>query len=99
MTSFADRASLIAALEDAGVAWAELADSADVFAGGAHSVRLPGSERRVVALPYAFSAATATVRRGVARRGEHNTEALADWLDLDEAEVAALTATGVLLGS
>jgi CoA:oxalate CoA-transferase len=99
MTSFADRASLIAALEGAGVAWAELADSADVFAGGAHSVGLPGSERRVVALPYAFSAATATVRRGVARRGEHNAEALADWLNLDEAAVAALAVAGVLLGN
>jgi len=97
MTAFPDRASLIAELEEAGIAWADLTDSADVFAGGAHSVSMPGSPRRVVALPYEFSAAPATVRRGVARRGEHNAEALADWLGLDQAAVAALTASGALI--
>jgi CoA:oxalate CoA-transferase len=97
MMRFADRASLIAELERAGIAWAELADSADVFADGAHSVSLPGSRRRVLALPYEFSGASATVRRGVARRGEHNAEALADWLGLDDAAVAALTASGALI--
>ena len=97
MIGFADRATLIAELEAAGIAWAELADSADVFADGAHSVNLPGSGRRVLALPYEFSAASATVRRGVARLGEHNAEALADWLGLDKAAVAALTASGALI--
>lgn len=97
MTAFPDRASLIDKLEDAGIAWAELADSSDVFADGAYSVSLPGSQRRVLALPYEFSSASATVRRGVARRGEHNAEALADWLGLDEAAVAALTASGALI--
>jgi len=97
MIGFADRATLIAELEAAGIAWAELADSADVFADGAHSVSLPGSGRRVLALPYEFSAASATVRRGVARLGEHNAEALADWLGLDKAAVAALTASGALI--
>jgi len=97
MMGFADRASLIAKLEGAGIAWAELADSADVFADGAHSVGLPGSQRRVLALPYEFSAASATVRRGVARRGEHNGEVLADWLGVDEAAIAALTASGALI--
>src|SRR5215469_12257605 len=97
MIGFSDRATLIAELEAAGIAWAELADSADVFADGAHSVSLPGSGRRVLALPYEFSAASATVRRGVARLGEHNAEALADWLGLDKAAVAALTASGALI--
>ncbi|HEY2315532.1 MAG TPA: CaiB/BaiF CoA-transferase family protein [Streptosporangiaceae bacterium] len=97
MTGFADRASLITELEGAGIAWADLADSTDVFAGGAHSVGVPGSQRRVVALPYDFSAASAAVRRGVARRGEHNAEALADWLGLDPDAVAAMTAAGVLI--
>jgi CoA:oxalate CoA-transferase len=97
MATFPDRASLIEQLESAGIAWADLADSADVFADGAHSVSLPGSRRRVLALPYEFSAASATVRRGVARRSEHNAEALADWLGLDEAAVAALTASGALI--
>lgn len=98
MTGFADRASLIAELEQAGVAWAELSDSTHVFAGGAHSAGVPGGSRRVVALPYEFSAGTATVRRGVPKRGEHNAEALAEWLGLDATDVAALTANGVLIG-
>ncbi len=94
---FADRKELIGELEGAGIAWADLADSADVFAGGAHSVSLPGSDRRVVAMPYDFSAAPAGPRRGVARRGEHNAEALADWLSLDANAVATLAAQGVLI--
>ncbi len=97
MTGFADRASLIAALESAGIAWAELAESTDVFAAGAHSAGVPGSARRVAALPYEFSGASAGVRRGVPRRGEHNTEALADWLGLDADAVAAMTTAGVLI--
>jgi CoA:oxalate CoA-transferase len=97
MLGFADRKDLIGELEDAGIAWANLADSADVFAGGANSVSVPGSDRRVVAMPYGFSAAPAGLRRAVARRGEHNAEALADWLSLDANTVATLTAGGVLI--
>ena len=97
MTGFASRADLIAELEGAGIAWADLADSRDVFAGGAHTAALPGSDRRVVALPYEFSAGAAQVRRGVARRGEHNADALADWLGMDQATVGALAGRGVLL--
>jgi CoA:oxalate CoA-transferase len=97
MTGFADRASLLAELEKAGIAWGEVADSADVFAGGAHTARLPDTDRRVVAMPYEFSAAAASVRRGVAGRGADNAEALADWLGLAAADVAALTTDGVLL--
>jgi crotonobetainyl-CoA:carnitine CoA-transferase CaiB-like acyl-CoA transferase len=48
-------------------------------------------------MPYQFSAAAAGPPRGVASRGEHNAQALADWLGLDAADVAALTADGVLL--
>ena len=97
MIGFADRESLIAELEGAGIAWAEIADSTDVFAGGAHSVGVPGGDRRVVAMPYDFSAASTAVPRGVARRGEHNADALADWLGLDAGSVAALAAQGVLI--
>ncbi len=97
MIGFADRESLIAELEGAGIAWAEIADSTDVFAGGAHSVGVPGGDRRVVAMPYDFSAASPAVPRGVARRGEHNADALADWLGLDAGAVATLAAQGVLI--
>jgi CoA:oxalate CoA-transferase len=97
MAGFTDRASLLAELDEAGIAWAEVADSANVFDGGAHTARLPGTDRRVVAMPYEFSAAASEVRRGVARRGADNAEALADWLGLAAADVAALTADGVLI--
>lgn len=99
MLTFADRGDLIAELEGAGVAWAELADSTDVFAGRAHTAAVPGTDRRVVAMPYDFSAASATVRRAIARRGEHNAETLTEWLGLDAAAISALTDRGVLLAS
>jgi CoA:oxalate CoA-transferase len=97
MLSFADRGDLIAELEGAGVAWADLSDSAEVFTGGAHTAAVPGTDRRVVAMPYDFSAASATVRRAIARRGQHNAEILTEWLGLDAADISALTDRGVLL--
>jgi CoA:oxalate CoA-transferase len=99
INGFSDRASLLAELEAAGIAWANLGESTDVFTDGALTARLPGTDRQVVAMPYQFSAATATVRRGVARRGEHNSEALADWLGLDAAAIQALAAADVLLNA
>jgi crotonobetainyl-CoA:carnitine CoA-transferase CaiB-like acyl-CoA transferase len=95
---FTDRGSLLAELEQAGIAWAELGDSTDVFADGAHTASMPGTDRRVVAMPYQFSAASVAVRRGVAWCGEHNAEALSDWLGLDAAAVATLASAGVLIG-
>jgi CoA:oxalate CoA-transferase len=97
IASFTDRPELLSALERAGIAWAEVRPAADVFAGGAHSVPVPGSDRRVVALPYAFSAARPSVLRPAPLRGEHNVQALADWLGLDQAAVAALASAGILL--
>jgi CoA:oxalate CoA-transferase len=99
MLSFGDRGALIAELEGAGVAWANLADSADAFAHGAHTGSVPGTDRRVVAMPYGFSAASASVPRAIARRGEHNADALGDWLGLSAAQVDKLAADGVLLSS
>jgi CoA:oxalate CoA-transferase len=97
MNGFADRQSLLAELEAAGIAWAELRNSADVFGGGAHTAEVPGTNRRVVSLPYDFSSASAEVRRGVARHGEHNAEALADWLGLADTAISELATSGVLL--
>jgi CoA:oxalate CoA-transferase len=97
MSGFADRAMLLAELEAAGVAWGGVRDSTAVFADGALSVSVPGSDRRVVAMPYRFSAAQPAVVRPAPRRGEHNAAALADWLGLDEPAVAGLEAAGILL--
>jgi CoA:oxalate CoA-transferase len=99
ISGFGDRTSLLAALESAGVAWGNVRDSADVFAGGAHSVSVPGSDRRVTGLPYHFSAAQPGIRRRAPRRGEHNADVLADWLGLDQAAADGLAARGVLLAS
>jgi crotonobetainyl-CoA:carnitine CoA-transferase CaiB-like acyl-CoA transferase len=50
-------------------------------------------------MPYDFSAASASVPRAIARRGEHNADALGDWLGYDHARIGELTAGGVLLSS
>jgi CoA:oxalate CoA-transferase len=97
LSGFSTRAALLAELDAAGLAWAELRDGADVFDRGARAVRPPGASRDVVAMPYQFSAATASVRRGVPRRGEHNADALADWLGLDADAIGGLVASGALL--
>jgi CoA:oxalate CoA-transferase len=97
MDGFPDRASLLAALESAGIAWAEVRSSTEVFADSRYSVQVPGSERRVAGLPYRFSGARPRVLRPAPRRGEHNAEALADWLGLSESTVAELAAAGVLI--
>jgi len=99
MASFDDRAALLAELEAAGVAWAEVRSSDAVFADGAFSVPVPGSERRVTGLPYTFSTARPSVRRPAPKRGEHNADVLADWLGLDAVTVAGMTDAGILLTS
>jgi hypothetical protein len=52
-------------------------------------------------MPYRFSSASCEPRGGAAHVGEHNTEVLADWLGLDEAQardrVAELEQSGTLV--
>ena len=55
-----------------------------------------GGTRPIPQSPYRFSAARSGVRGGAPHRGEHNREVLGEWLGLGDAEVAALSAAGVL---
>ena len=56
-----------------------------------------GGERRITNTPYRFSAAEAGVRGPAPYRGEHNYEAIADWLGDDCPDLDGLHASGVLL--
>jgi crotonobetainyl-CoA:carnitine CoA-transferase CaiB-like acyl-CoA transferase len=56
-----------------------------------------GGRRRITNTPYRFSAAEAGVRRPAAYRGEHNYEALIDWLGADVADIDEWHRAGVLL--
>ena len=62
--------------------------------------RLPrsaGDERRITNTPYKFSAAEAGVRGPAPYRGEHNYEAVADWLGDESPDLERLHDAGVLL--
>ena len=55
-----------------------------------------GGTRPVTQSPYRFSAARSGVRGPAPHRGEHNVEALGDWLGKTPEQVSALEAAGVL---
>ena len=55
-----------------------------------------GSTRPVPQSPYRFSQATSAVRGRGALRGEHNIEALTEWLGMSSEAIAVLQAQGVL---
>jgi CoA:oxalate CoA-transferase len=104
-TSFADREALVAVLDRAKLAWADIRDQAELFdADIATEQRLwthvdgrDGGERRIVESPYHFSDATAGARGPAPHRGEHNAEVLAEWLGRGPDEVSVLAEAGVLL--
>ena len=56
-----------------------------------------GGRRRVTNTPYRFSAADAGVRRPAAYRGEHNYEALGEWLGCSDARRTRLSSKMLLL--
>jgi CoA:oxalate CoA-transferase len=103
--SFTDRGALIAALESAGVAWAEVrtpatvADSPTVRARGvvAQVDDRSGGTRPVIRMPYRFSAGSCAPRGGAAFVGEHTGEVLADWLGLDGSDLERLERTGAVM--
>ena len=102
--SFADRSSLIAALETAKVAWADIRTNQEVLAvpGVAERgvfTKIPdgvGGERGVVQSPYRFSDAASGVRGPAPHMGQHNHEVLGEWLGMQPAAIAELADKGVL---
>ena len=106
LLSFADRESLLAKLNEVNLAWGNIHDHREVFERqGSVEARAiltevddrGGGRRRVTNTPYRFSAAEAGVRGPAAYRGEHNYEALVDWLGTSESDIEELHRAGVLL--
>jgi CoA:oxalate CoA-transferase len=106
IATFSSREYLIAALEHADLAWADLRTTATVLDSPtlkeadliAHVDDHSGGSRGVVRMPYLFSDAECDVRRAAPAHGQHNSEVLREWLDLDGAEILNLKHSGALLG-
>ncbi|MFT7597565.1 MAG: CoA:oxalate CoA-transferase [Acidimicrobiales bacterium] len=106
LLSFPDRPSLIAKLNEVNLAWGNVFTHREVLDKQA-SVEArqvltevddrEGGHRQVTNTPYRFSSAEAGVRGVAAHRGEHNYDALHDWLGVSGTEVDALHEQGVLL--
>jgi len=106
LLSFDDREALQTKLTEVNLAWGHVHDHREVFErqGSIESRAVltevddrGGGRRRVTNTPYRFSAAEAGVRSPAAYRGEHNYEALVDWLGSTEAEIEGWHGSGILL--
>ena len=105
LRSFPDRESLVAKLNEVNLAWGNVHDHRHVYerqgSVAARDVLVDvddrgGGTRRTTNTPYRFSAADAGVRRPAPHRGEHNHDALVDWLSATPAEIDAWERDGVL---
>lgn len=105
MLSFPDRASLIAALDEANLAWGNLRNLGDVLESPTLKHRdtiatidnRDGGTRPIVRSPYRMSESDTSDPGDIALRGEHNYDVLSDWLDLSLTDVDQLVADNVLL--
>jgi crotonobetainyl-CoA:carnitine CoA-transferase CaiB-like acyl-CoA transferase len=106
LLSFPDRDSLLAKLNEVNLAWGDVHDHKHVFERQASIEARAvltdvddrgGGRRRITNTPYRFSAAEAGVRGPAAYRGEHNYDALADWLGASAADVDGWRRAGILL--
>jgi crotonobetainyl-CoA:carnitine CoA-transferase CaiB-like acyl-CoA transferase len=106
LLSFPDRESLIAKLNEVNLAWGNVHDHREVFdrQGSIEGRDIltdvddrAGGRRRVTNTPYRFSAAEAGVQRPAAYRGEHNYDALKDWLGATDDDIADWHRDGILL--
>jgi crotonobetainyl-CoA:carnitine CoA-transferase CaiB-like acyl-CoA transferase len=106
LLSFSEREELLATLTKVNLAWGNVHDHRDVFdrqgsiEGRAVLTDVDdrgGGLRRITNTPYRFSAAEAGVRHPAAYLGEHNREALLDWLGATDADVDEWYTAGILL--
>ncbi len=106
LLSFPDRASLLAKLNEVNLAWGDVFDHREVLDKQAsiegRQVLIEvddrdGGRRRTTNTPYRFSDAEAAVRGPAPHKGEHNYDALTDWLELSQSEVDLLHRSGALL--
>ena len=89
------------------LAWGEVRDSADVRESPTVQHRASivdiddraGGTRPIVQSPYRFSNAESGVRGVAPHQGEHNADALADWLGSSAEEIARWVEAGVLVGA
>jgi crotonobetainyl-CoA:carnitine CoA-transferase CaiB-like acyl-CoA transferase len=104
LCSLPDRESVIRALEDANLAWAELRRGREVIESPTLQARgtvveiddRAGGTREVIGSPYRMSVSDTSDPGVAAHRGEHNRDVLADWLGLERSEVETLAAREVL---
>ena len=104
LTALADRDAVVAALDEAGLAWGELRhfgrvlDTPTIEQRGtvARIDDRDGGTRPVIRSPYRMSHSTRGEVGPTALRGEHNVPVLGRWLGLDRASVDRLSADGVL---
>ena len=93
------------AMDAMNLAWGEVRDSANVRDSPTVQHRgtvadvddRAGGTRPIAQTPYRFSHAEAGVRGPAPHRGEHNREAIVDWLGVAEGEIEGWLAAGVLL--
>jgi CoA:oxalate CoA-transferase len=106
LVSFPTREALVDKLNEVNLAWGNVHDHRRVFErqgsvdGRAILTDVDdrgGGRRRVTNTPYRFSDAEAGVRRPAAYRGEHNYEALAEWIGSSAADIDEWHRAGVLL--
>jgi CoA:oxalate CoA-transferase len=105
LNSFADRESMIAALDEANLAWGNLRNLGEVLESPTLQHRdtiatidnRDGGTRPIVRSPYKMSASDARDPGTIAMQGEHNHDVLSEWLDMSLTDVDQLVSDRVLL--
>ena len=105
IASYRERDALKRDLERAGLPWGDVRRMEDVLDSPTLKACPPfaevddgaGGKRRVVEAPYRFSQAISGIRGAAPRRGEHNANVLADWLEMRPEEIQTLEKSNTLL--